>query len=241
MAVVSSAAGRPVRVRKTSSSVGRRRPTSSSSMRASASTRTASARRSVPSSTGTATRRAESSTRGSSLPSGASSSTVRPRSSGRRTRISTTSRPASAFSSSGVPVAIDRPWSTMTTWSASWSASSRYCVVSSTSVPSRTSARMASHSSIRLRGSRPGGRLVEEQQPRRADEAGARGRGAGACRPSSGARGGRRRRSGRAGRARRRRRAGRPPAGGRTGGRPSPGSPARSAPARRRRAGRPGR
>ena len=38
---------------------------------------------------------------------------------------------------------------------ASWSASSRYWVVSSTSVPACTSARMASHSSIRLRGSRP--------------------------------------------------------------------------------------
>ena len=39
--------------------------------------------------------------------------------------------------------------------SASWSASSRYWVVSSTSVPASTSARIASQSSIRLRGSSP--------------------------------------------------------------------------------------
>jgi hypothetical protein len=43
----------------------------------------------------------------------------------------------------------------MTTWLASSSASSRYCVVSSTSVPWATSARVASHRSIRLRGSNP--------------------------------------------------------------------------------------
>ncbi len=42
------------------------------------------------------------------------------------------------LSSSGVPAAITWPWSTMTTSRASWSASSRYWVVSSTSVPSAT-------------------------------------------------------------------------------------------------------
>ncbi len=109
----------------------------------------------MPTSTGTATRRAGASTRGGSLPSGASRSATAWRSSVRRTRISTMSRPARLFSSAGVPVAIDRPWSMITTWSASWSASSRYCVVNSTSVPARTSARMASHSSMRLRGSSP--------------------------------------------------------------------------------------
>ena len=62
-----SAAGRPVRARKTSSSVGRRRPTSSSSTWAAASSRTASASRPVPSVDGAPSpAAAESSTRASS-------------------------------------------------------------------------------------------------------------------------------------------------------------------------------
>ena len=169
----SSVAGRPVRARNTSSSVGRRRPTSSIGIAARASAWTARVSWSVPASTATLTRRFGSSSRGASTPNGASRSPARARSSARRTRISTTSRPAWRFSSSGVPVAIARPWSTMTTWSASWSASSRYCVVSRTSVPAATRARIASHSSRRLRGSRPGRRLVEQQQPGPTDEAGA--------------------------------------------------------------------
>src|SRR5262249_9116393 len=48
-----------------------------------------------------------------------------------------------------------RPWAMMTMSSARWSASSRYWVVSTTLVPSATRLRIASHKSIRLRGSRP--------------------------------------------------------------------------------------
>ena len=50
---------------------------------------------------------------------------------------------------------MTRPLSTMTMRWASWSASSRYWVVSSTSVPAATMPRIASHSSLRLRGSSP--------------------------------------------------------------------------------------
>ena len=66
-----------------------------------------------------------------------------------------TSRPTRRLSSAGVPAGDRPPWSTITIWLARWSASSRYWVVSSTSVPSSTRVRMASHSSIRLRGSSP--------------------------------------------------------------------------------------
>ena len=65
------------------------------------------------------------------------------------------SSPMRAFSSSGVPWATVRPWSSTTMSSASRSASSRYCVVRMTVVPSRTRSRSMSHRSPRLRGSRP--------------------------------------------------------------------------------------
>ena len=63
--------------------------------------------------------------------------------------------PMRAFSSSGVPCATVRPWSSTTMSSASWSASSRYCVVRMIVVPSRTRSRSMSQRSLRLRGSRP--------------------------------------------------------------------------------------
>ena len=59
----------------------------------------------------------------------------------------TLARPASSLSCVGVPAAITLPLSITTISSASWSASSRYCVVSSSVVPSRTSPRSTSHRS----------------------------------------------------------------------------------------------
>ena len=239
--VVSSVAGRPVRVRKTSSSVGRRRPTSSSSIRASASRRTASARRAVPSSTGTATRRAESSTRGASLPSGASSSTARPRSScaadadlddvapGQRLQLvgrAGGDRPAVVDDDDVVGELVGLLEVLRGQQHVGAAADEGADGVPQLDPAARVEA---------------GRRLVEEQQPRGADEAGPEVEAA--AHPArvvahqavavvgqaelgehgvGGARG--------------------PPAGrARTAGRPSPGSPARSAPARRRRAGRRGR
>src|SRR5438270_1419227 len=59
------------------------------------------------------------------------------------------------FSSSGVPSATMRPWSSTAMRSARWSASSRYWVVSKMVTPSCTSSRMICHIVWRLRGSRP--------------------------------------------------------------------------------------
>ena len=67
----------------------------------------------------------------------------------------TTSAPSLAFSSSGVPRATTRPWSSTATVSASWSASSRYWVVSRTVTPSSTRRRTVLHICSRLRGSSP--------------------------------------------------------------------------------------
>ncbi len=75
------------------------------------------------------------------------------------------------LSSSGVPSAMTRPWSTTTMRWARASASSRYCVVSSTVTPSPSSSRMASHTRWRLVGSSPvvgssrnstGGRVISD-------------------------------------------------------------------------------
>ena len=63
--------------------------------------------------------------------------------------------PISRFSSSGVPWATVRPWSSTTMSSARRSASSRYWVVSTRVVPLRTRSRSISHRSPRLRGSSP--------------------------------------------------------------------------------------
>jgi hypothetical protein len=70
-------------------------------------------------------------------------------------RTSRRSPPTRSFSSSGVPSAMTRPWSITAIRSASRSASSRYCVVSSTVRPSPTSSSIVVHTSRRLRGSRP--------------------------------------------------------------------------------------
>ena len=63
--------------------------------------------------------------------------------------------PTDDFSSSGVPSATLRPRSITAIRSASWSASSRYWVVSRTVQPSATRSRMVSHIWPRVRGSRP--------------------------------------------------------------------------------------
>ena len=59
------------------------------------------------------------------------------------------------FSWSGVPRATPWPWSSMAIVSASWSASSRYCVVSRIVTPSSARSRTVAHTCSRLRGSRP--------------------------------------------------------------------------------------
>ena len=170
-----SSAGRPVRVRNTSSSVGRRRPTSSI-VESAVGERRGRRRRgaSVPRSTATVTRRSARRRAARSSPSGASSLGGAGRGRRRGGRGSRPRRgPAWPFSSSGVPVAIARPWSTITTWSASWSASSRYCVVSSTSVPAATSDADRVPQLDAAARVEAGRRLVEQQQAGRADEAGA--------------------------------------------------------------------
>ncbi len=121
----------------------------------SSSSRTTVASSVAPPSTGAEMRWVSSSVRGASAATVARISPITGRSPLERGWISMTSRPPMPFSSSGVPAAMTLPWSTITMSRASWSASSRYCVVSSTSVPSATSERIASHNSARLRGSRP--------------------------------------------------------------------------------------
>ncbi len=65
------------------------------------------------------------------------------------------SPPTRSFNTSDVPSAMTRPWSITAIVSARRSASSRYCVVRRTVVPSSTRFSMTSHRLRRLRGSRP--------------------------------------------------------------------------------------
>ena len=87
------------------------------------------------------------------------------------TRTESTSAPTVALSSVAVPSAAILPWSTTAIRCASRSASSRYCVVSRTVVPSRRSWSTVFHSSWRVRGIEAGGRLVEQHHGRAAGEA----------------------------------------------------------------------
>ena len=64
-------------------------------------------------------------------------------------------RPICAFSAAGVPSAAILPSSMIPTRSASWSASSRYCVVRNTVVPSSFRRRTSSQIAMRLTGSSP--------------------------------------------------------------------------------------
>ena len=91
---------------------------------------------------------------------------------GPRARTSSRSPPIWALSSSDVPSAITLPWSITTIWSASRSASSRYCVVSSTVVPCATRPSIVSQSAEPAARVEPGRRLVEEQHRRAEHERG---------------------------------------------------------------------
>ncbi len=129
----------------------------------------------VPSSTSTSPRR----------PSGVSS---RPRTSqpgsSSATVSSSRSPPTWALSSSAVPSAITLPWSITTISSASRSASSRYCVVSSRVVPPATSScDDVPHLGAAARVE-AGRRLVEEQHRRVGRPARRPGRAGAACRRS---------------------------------------------------------
>ena len=76
-----------------------------------------------------------------------------------------------ALSSAGEPGATTRPWSSTTMSSASRSASSRYCVVSSSVVPSRDELAQQLPELVAALRVEAGGRLVEEQDRRGGDEA----------------------------------------------------------------------
>ena len=81
------------------------------------------------------------------------------------------SLPMRAFSSSGVPWATARPWSSTTMSSASRSASSRYCVVRISVVPSRDELAQQVPEVVAATRVEAGGRLVEEEHLGVADEA----------------------------------------------------------------------
>src|SRR3981081_2461264 len=81
------------------------------------------------------------------------------------------SLPSRDFNSAEVPDAITLPRSMTTMWSASWSASSRYCVVRSTVVPSATRSRMNAH--VSRRGVQSRGWFGEDEDRWAADKAGA--------------------------------------------------------------------
>ena len=75
------------------------------------------------------------------------------------------------MSSARVPLTMIRPSWRIAIRSASCSASSRYCVVSSTVVPLSASSLTVCHTSMRASRVEPGRRLVEEDHRRVADEA----------------------------------------------------------------------
>ncbi|CAB5016485.1 unannotated protein [freshwater metagenome] len=141
--------------RKTSSRVGRRSTTSSMATPAASRARTASTSTMLPPETGADTRRSSSDTLGAASLTDRRAATAS--SSWARSRTTTSSRspPTSSLSASLVPCAITRPWSMTTMSWASWSASSRYWVVSSTVVPSLTRSLITDHTSSRERGSSP--------------------------------------------------------------------------------------
>ena len=118
--------------------------------------------------------------------------------------ISMTVLPSRAFNAVAVSLATTWPWSITAMRSASWSASSRYCVVSSTVEPSATSSRMTAHNSWRLWMSRP---VVGSSRKRIGGRAPAppRRRDGGACHPNRSAPAGRPANAGRSAPAARRR------------------------------------
>ena len=86
-------------------------------------------------------------------------------------RIWSTPVPTEAFSSALGPSAIIRPWSITAMRSASWSASSRYCVVRRTVVPFRGQHPDDVPDLVAAPRVEAGGRLVEEQELRRHHQA----------------------------------------------------------------------
>src|SRR6476646_7631949 len=132
----SSSAACPVSVRKTSSSVGRRKAMSSIPIPASPSARTTPTSCCAPPSAEMVSRFVRSSR--AAEPSGASTSAASVSRARSWTTTSIRSPPTRVLSSSAVPRAMIRPWSTTAISSASSSASSRYCVVRSNVFPSRT-------------------------------------------------------------------------------------------------------
>ena len=151
----SLSAVRPVSTKNTSSSEGWRTSTSSTETPAASRARTTNVARPPRLETGAVTRLPPSLARGGPSTYGARAAAT---TSKRAPALRVSSRrapPTLRFSSAGVPSAMDRPWSTTTTRSASWSASSRYWVVSRTVTPPEVRSRMMSHTPARLVGSRP--------------------------------------------------------------------------------------
>src|SRR5690606_17737622 len=145
----------PVRERNTSSSVGRRNPTSLTPTEQSPSCRSTGMRVVAPPEIGATSRRDVTSTSTSPMDTSTITDLAVSSWSGSATITSMRSPPTWVLRWSAVPRAMARPWSMTTISSARWSASSRYWVVSSSVVPLSTSSRMTRHRSMRLRGSRP--------------------------------------------------------------------------------------
>src|SRR5712692_124626 len=145
---------RPVSDRNTSSSEGRRSPRSTGTIPAVSRRRRAAIRSRTGSQTGMVICAWAWSMAGGPQPMPRSAA-VAWSSSAAGTSTAIRSLPSRALSSSEVPEAITWPRSMTTLWSASWSASSRYWVVSSTVVPPATRSRMKDHMSSRVRGSSP--------------------------------------------------------------------------------------
>src|SRR5205814_1535682 len=145
----------PVNFRNTSSSVARWMPRSTGSIPATSSCRTTSMSAPAPPLTGPLTRRASTSTVGGSPQTFSTIVRTVSTSAAVATPTSNRSPPTWRLRSAGVPRAIARPWSITTTSSASRSASSRYCVVSSSVAPDRTRSLITSHMPSRPRGSSP--------------------------------------------------------------------------------------
>jgi hypothetical protein len=135
--------------------VGWRRATSSMRMPAWSSSRTAATSAVEPPLTGTPMRPAGGVTWGWRPVARCTAAAAAVSACGAPSTTSSRSPPIWLSSCAGVPSAIIWPASMTAIRSASWSASSRYWVVSRTVVPPATRVRMLSQTSLRLRGSSP--------------------------------------------------------------------------------------
>ncbi len=145
----------PVRERKTSSRVGRRRPMSSISIPRVSSSRMTSASSLAPPVTGTVSLRVCSSTVVEPLPNPPSTSAAVAMCSRSWTTTSTRSPPVRALSWSEVPRAMTRPWSTTAMSCARWSRLLQVLRGQQQGRPAGDQLFDDLHSSWRLRGSRP--------------------------------------------------------------------------------------